>query len=74
MGVEGSIPSARFRPEIAAGYEVTGADVVDAYRATLAAAERQGRSAEVTELILKTITGERTGGFVTKVLARELGL
>ncbi|MBK7539251.1 MAG: hypothetical protein IPI49_28580 [Myxococcales bacterium] len=33
------------------GYEITGADVWDAYRATLAAAERHGSAAEVRERV-----------------------
>lgn len=56
------------------GYEITGADVWDAYRATLAAAERRGIGAEVKERIRSLVAGERAGGFVTKVLGRELGL
>jgi hypothetical protein len=56
------------------GYEITGADVWEAYRATLAAAERQGRGAEVKERVSKLIAAEPAGGFVTKVLGRELGL
>lgn len=56
------------------GYEITGADVWDAYRATLAAAERRGIGAEVKERIRNLVAGERAGGFVTKVLGRELGL
>ncbi len=56
------------------GYEITGADVWDAYRATLAAAERHGSSAEVRERVRKLVAAEQAGGFVTKVLGRELGL
>jgi len=56
------------------GYEITGADVRDAYRATLAAAERHGSSAEVKERVRKLVAAEHSGGFVTKVLGRELGL
>jgi len=56
------------------GYEITGADVWDAYRATLAAAERQGSSAEVKERVRKLVAAEQAGGFVKKVLGRELGL
>lgn len=56
------------------GYEITGADVWDAYRATLAAAERHGSSAEVKERVRKLVASEQAGGFVTKVLGRELGL
>lgn len=56
------------------GYEITGADVWDAYRATLAAAEPHGSSAEVKERVRKLVAAEQAGGFVTKVLGRELGL
>jgi hypothetical protein len=56
------------------GYEITGADVWDAYRATLAAAERRGTGSEVKERIRKLVAAEQAGGFVTKVLGRELGL
>ena len=56
------------------GYEITGADVLDAYRATLAAAERLGSAAEVKERVRKLVATEQAGGFVTKVLSRELGL
>jgi hypothetical protein len=57
------------------GYEITSVDVWDAYRATLAAAERQGTSADVKERIRKLVVAEGAGErFVTKVLGRELGL
>jgi hypothetical protein len=56
------------------GYEIAGADVWDAYRATLAAAERHGSSAAVRERVRKLVAAEQAGGFVTKVLGRELGL
>lgn len=56
------------------GYEITGADVFDAYRATMAAAERHGSSAEVKARIRAMVAAERAGGFVSKVLGRELGL
>lgn len=56
------------------GYEITGADVWEAYRATMAAAERQGRGAEVKEQVCKLIAAEPAGGFIRKVLGRELGL
>ena len=56
------------------GYELSGADVWDAYRATLTAAERHGSSAEVKERVRKLVAAEQAGGFVTKVLGRELGL
>jgi hypothetical protein len=56
------------------GYELTGADVWDAYRATMAAAERHGSSAEVKERVRRMVAAEQAGGFIVKVLGRELGL
>ena len=57
------------------GYEITSVDVWDAYRATLLAADRLGAAADVTERIRKMVAVEGAGErFVTKVLARELGL
>ena len=56
------------------GYEITGADVWEAYRATIAASERRGAGAEVKERVRKMVVAEPAGGFVTKVLGRELGL
>ena len=56
------------------GYEITSADVWDAYRATLTAAERHGNLADVRERVRKLVATERVGGFVTDVLGRELGL
>ncbi len=57
------------------GYEITGADVWMAYRATLAAAERRGGAGEVKDsirrLVASDVAGER---FVAKVLGRELAL
>ncbi len=57
------------------GYEITSVDVWDAYRATLAAAERHGSAVEVRERVRKLVAAEGAGErFVTKVLGRELGL
>jgi hypothetical protein len=57
------------------GYDVTGADVWDAYRATLVPAERLGNAAEVRERVRALVATEGAGDrFVTRVLARELGL
>jgi hypothetical protein len=57
------------------GYEITSVDVWDAYRATLAAAERHGSAADVRERVRKMVAAEGSGErFVTKVLGRELGL
>ena len=55
------------------GYEITGVDVWDAYRATMVAAEHRGASAEVKERVRKLVAAEHAGGFVKKVLGRELG-
>lgn len=55
------------------GYEITAADVWDAYRATMAAAEHRGMSADVKEQIRELI-GKHEGGFVAKALGRELGM
>lgn len=57
------------------GYEITSVDVWDAYRATLLAADRLGSAPEVRERVRKMVAAEGAGErFVTKVLARELGL
>jgi hypothetical protein len=57
------------------GYEITSGDVWDAYRFTLAAAERHGSAGDVRERIRKLVAAEGLGDhFVTKVLGRELGL
>ena len=55
------------------GYEITGADVRDAYRATMAAAEHRGMSGEV-KVQIRELIAEHEGGFVAKVLGRELGM
>jgi hypothetical protein len=57
------------------GYEVTGLDVWGAYHATLAAADRSGSAVAVKERISQMIAGrDASGGFVSQVLGRELGL
>jgi hypothetical protein len=55
------------------GYEITSADVWEAYRSTLAAAERHGSAADVKERIRKLVTEGVGEHFVAKVLGRELG-
>ena len=57
------------------GYDVTAADVLDAYTHTLAAAERLGR-AETTRQRIRDLVAKETGGerFVTRALGRHLGL
>ena len=56
------------------GYEITGADVLGAYYDTIRAAGQTGRGDEIRERIKKIVGGERVGGSVSKILARELGL
>ena len=57
------------------GYDVTSADVWDAYRHTLRAAEQQGNGPVVLQRIKKLVTGETFGErFVTKILGKELCL
>lgn len=56
------------------GYEVTGADVWTAYSSTVAAAQMKGSSAEVRDRVRQLVAAEATGGFVGRVLGRELGL
>jgi len=56
------------------GYEITGADVWAAYSSTLTAAETSGNADETRERVKKLVAGERAGGFVSRILGRELGL
>ena len=57
------------------GYEITSDDVWEAYRSTLAAAERHGSPAEVKERVRKLVAAEVAGKrIVTRVLGGELGL
>ena len=56
------------------GYEITGADVWAAYSSTLKAAETNGNAGETRERVKKLVAGERAGGFVSRILGRELGL
>ena len=56
------------------GYEITGADVWAAYSSALKAAERNGTASDVRERVKKMVGGERPGGFVAKILGRELGV
>jgi hypothetical protein len=57
------------------GYEITSADVWDAYRSTLAAAERLGNAVDVKARIRKMVAAEGAGTrFITQVLGKELGL
>jgi len=55
------------------GYEITSADCWEAYRSTLAAAERQGSLAEVKDRVRQLVASAGAGvHFVTEVLGREL--
>jgi hypothetical protein len=56
------------------GYEISSADVLEAYRVTIAAAERSGTAREVQESLRKLVAGEGPKGFVGKVLGRVLVL
>jgi hypothetical protein len=54
------------------GYDITAADVWAAYQETMRAAVHAGRSDEIRDRIRRLAAGEGPGGFVTRVLAREL--
>lgn len=57
------------------GYEITSADVLEAYRSTMAAAERHGSAAEVMERIRGLVaTHQGSDRLPAHVLARVLGL
>ena len=58
------------------GFDITSGDVRDAYRSSLAAAERQGNVDDVKQRIRAIVASESGFGerFVTKVLGVELGL
>lgn len=55
------------------GYEITGLDVLEAYKLALAVAKRLGVSAEVKNNIRKIIAADQSvGSFVQKVLGNYL--
>ncbi len=57
------------------GYEITSADVHDAYSHAMAAAENAGRAEETKQRIRELVSKETFGNrFVTKVLGHQLGL
>jgi hypothetical protein len=57
------------------GYEITGADVWAAYTHTMKAAEKAARGGEMRDRIRPLVASETYGErFVTRLLARELGL
>jgi hypothetical protein len=55
------------------GYEITGADVWTAYSSMMKAAEKNGNVAEIRERVKGLVASEAPGGFVTRILGRELG-
>ncbi len=55
-------------------YDVTSADVWLAYSSTMKAAHTIGNPAEVRERVRQIIAMEASGGFVTRILGRDLGL
>lgn len=55
------------------GYEFTGADVSAAYAGVMKAAECSGTVAEARQRVREILATEGPGGFVTGILARELG-
>ena len=56
------------------GYEITGADVRAAHESTMKAAENDGSVAETHERVKELVAAEAPGGFVARILGRELGL
>lgn len=54
------------------GYEITGADVLDAYQATIDAAERRGTSAEVKARVRQAIASGVASTFVARLIGRQL--
>jgi hypothetical protein len=56
------------------GYEITGLDIWAAYSDTMKAAEKNGNASEIREKVKQLVADEAPGGFVRRVLGRELGL
>jgi hypothetical protein len=56
------------------GYEVTSADVWAAYTHTMKAAANGGNGAQTLERVKQLVRNEGPGGFVSRVLGRELGV
>jgi hypothetical protein len=56
------------------GYEITGADVLAAYSATMEAARRQGIEGQSRERIRELVAAEAPRGFVSGILGEEIGL
>jgi len=56
------------------GYEITSADVWEAYSCTMKAAEKGGTVKETREKVKALVAGEPPGGLVARILAMDLGL
>jgi hypothetical protein len=54
------------------GYEVTSRDVWDAYSSTMRAAEAAGTAAETRASARRVVAGDAPGGFVRRILERDL--
>jgi hypothetical protein len=54
------------------GYEITGADVWAAYSSTMKAAEVEGKADDVRQRIRQIVGADKTGGFLSRILDREL--
>jgi hypothetical protein len=74
FAIEAGIAALRWLVE-GYGYDITGADVLNAYSHTMKAAENAGCSEQTHKQIRDLVAGERFGErFVTKVLGCHLGL
>ena len=74
FAIEAGITALRWLVE-GYGYDITGADVLNAYSHTMKAAENAGCLAQTQKRIRDLVVQERFGErFVTKVLGRDLGL
>jgi hypothetical protein len=56
------------------GYEITGADVLAAYSATMEAARRQGIEGQTRQRIRELVAAEAPRGFLSGILGEEIGL
>jgi len=54
------------------GYEITSADVLAAYSSAMKAAEKCGTVTETRERVKALVAGESPGGFVARILGRDL--
>ncbi len=54
------------------GYEITDADVRAACSSTMKAAEAQGKADDVRQRIRQIVRADKTGGFLSRILDREL--